>query len=211
MANTYSQEIHNINIVNVPHIDPSIREGFFGNPSILGRGSAIRLERYAPVNLVPPSILGGDKIPDVLTCNPGVWDAAPQPFYLYQWKADGVDIPGANGITFLTYESLDEQEITCEVTAYNTEGSISLESNGIVVEIILPINVLEFSRYVITGLPNIESQSVTSFEVMMVSGITLPTDLDVRLFDTYIVESSHVEGFNYVSLFEMYVVEEETS
>lgn len=168
---TQSQDNYLIRSLDVPHINPSIMEGQFAVPALLGKRSAVPLERYSPVNLIAPSISGDFKIPSLLTCNPGVWDAAPSPDYLFQWRANGVDIDGQTSNTLTTYLELDTFTIDCVVTAVNNQGFETAVSNSILVEIVLPIRLEEQSYGIITGLNQEGQQDMNVFRTAVVSGM----------------------------------------
>lgn len=151
MPFTQTQDEYTSISIGVRHINPSIMEGERGHTSLFGKGSAVPIVRYAPTFLVQPSVSGSFKIPSVLICNPGVVDASPSAQYFYQWKADGVDIPGEITNTLITILDFDAVNLTCEVTAVNFLGVAVGLSNGITAELVEPIIVDEQDYYVITG------------------------------------------------------------
>lgn len=175
MSISFTQDEWKVRSLDVVHINPSILEGQFAHTSTYGKRSALLLQRYEPTNLVAPSISGDYKIPSVLTCNPGVWDAAPTADYLYQWRADGVEIPGETGQTWTSDISFDAQSIDCVVTAVNVIGFDTLtSSNQIEVEIVEPIEIMEQDYYSITGLNQIQHQNMNIFRSAVVTGIAVP-------------------------------------
>lgn len=103
---------------------------FFGRPPA---GSGVPPAPRPPSNLVPPVISGDHASGSVLTCTPGVWSGAATISYAYQWRADGVDIPGATA-DFYTTEEEAGTSITCRVTATNDVGSESATSNAVILE-----------------------------------------------------------------------------
>lgn len=55
------------------------------------------------------------------------------PSFTYQWQRDGVDISGETGSTYTTDFGTDYgKQITCVVTAHNSEGTASASSNSLV-------------------------------------------------------------------------------
>jgi hypothetical protein len=79
-----------------------------------------------PVNGVLPAI-SGEAIEDgVLTAWPGVW--APFAAFSYQWKKDGVNIPGATAATYTVVTGDIGSAISVAVTATNAGGSATAES-----------------------------------------------------------------------------------
>jgi len=179
---TQTQDNWTIRTIDVTHINPSILEGQHVIHGILPKRAAIPLLRYPPVNLVPPSISGDFKIPAVLTCNPGVWDAAPTADYLYQWRANGVQILGETGPTWTSNLTYDAFEIDCVVTAVNNQGFATLPtSNQITVEIVEPIEVREQDYYSIQGLNQFQKQNMMIFREAIITGIS--TDDQVTMFE----------------------------
>ncbi|KKB12444.1 hypothetical protein VE25_07375 [Devosia geojensis] len=80
----------------------------------------------APVNGVLPAISGEAIVDGVLTAWPGVW--APFADFTFQWKKDGVDIPGATGSTYTVVVGDVGSAISVAVTATNTGGAATAES-----------------------------------------------------------------------------------
>lgn len=76
-----------------------------------------------PSNTVAPSILGTAQVGQTLTVSPGTWVARPSPTYARQWKANGTNIPGATGTTYVPVVGDIGKTITVTVTATNTQGS----------------------------------------------------------------------------------------
>jgi hypothetical protein len=75
----------------------------------------------APANIVPPSILGAARVGTVLTATVGSWTHSPTS-YSYQWRAGGIDIPGANSSTYLLTPAETGSAVTVAVTATNPGG-----------------------------------------------------------------------------------------
>lgn len=80
----------------------------------------------APVNTVPPYIIGTPTVGETLTAWDGVWDSTWA--LSYQWKADSSTIPGATGKTLVLASAQASKVITVEVTATNNAGSTPVES-----------------------------------------------------------------------------------
>ncbi|MBO9589066.1 phage tail tube protein [Devosia sp.] len=80
----------------------------------------------APVNGLIPSIAGIAQVDEVLTAVPGVW--APFATFTYQWKNEGVNIPGATGPTYTPVVGDVGDNLTVEVTATNGAGAASATS-----------------------------------------------------------------------------------
>jgi len=94
--------------------------GHFGSANADFSGGA------APVNHIVPQIYGTAQVGQTLTAFPGVWDGGP--FFNYQWKAATIDIPGANGSTYIPVVGDIGDTITVEVTAINGGGQTVLTS-----------------------------------------------------------------------------------
>lgn len=88
----------------------------------------------APVSVVPPVISGNTVEGSVLTVTSnGVWTGYPPPTYTYQWQNAGVDILGETASTYTTVAGDVGDAIRCVVTATNSQGSASANSNEITV------------------------------------------------------------------------------
>lgn len=180
MTETYTQDEYKTSAVDTVHINPSMVEGERFYPSILGPDRAVRIDRYAPVNLVVPSISGPTEIPGTLVCFPGVWDSSPQPDFTYQWLSDEVLISGETSSTLLTYPTLDSTELKCEVTATNIIDAVSLVTPiGITVTIIEPINIWEQDFFAVSGLNQETRQNLMVIRQLLVTGISTNSRMDI--------------------------------
>lgn len=87
-----------------------------------------------PVNLTEPKIDGKDIVNAKLeVIDNGTWSGTLPITFTYQWKRNGVDIPGETGIQYTTVLADLGTTITCLVTATNIAGSASQISNGILI------------------------------------------------------------------------------
>ncbi|AHX01049.1 virion structural protein [Dinoroseobacter phage DFL12phi1] len=168
--------------IDVVHIEPSIREGVHLVSSLYGPLASAPLYRFPPTNTFPPYLTGDPQIPSVLTCNSGQWAASPAAVLYYQWMADGVDIPGANGPTWTSTVEYDNTVITCEVRGANYLGEdYALTSNSIAISLIEPIELEEMENYFITGLNQGEkAQTVRDERTLVTSGIGALNRLDIN-------------------------------
>ena len=66
-------------------------------------------------NLTQPTLSGTARIGSTLTATPGTW--APAADVTYQWRAGGVDVPGATGSTFTVGQEQVGQRVRVRVTA----------------------------------------------------------------------------------------------
>lgn len=79
-----------------------------------------------PINGVVPAIAGTPQVGQTLTAWPGVW--APFGTFTYQWKADGANIVGATGETYVPVAGDIGKAISVAVTCTNTGGAATAES-----------------------------------------------------------------------------------
>lgn len=86
-------------------------------------------ELGGPVNTVAPVASGSTTAGGTLSVTTGTWTGNPTITYSYQWKLDGGDV-GTNSATSPTTVA---GTYLCEVTATNGVGSVSVNSNSIVV------------------------------------------------------------------------------
>lgn len=87
---------------------------------------------FGPININPPVVSGGGLVGEELTCDPGVWSSEPDvPTFTYQWKRDGVAIPGETNNTYTNVQDDVGHDISCTVTATNSKGSASADSNSV--------------------------------------------------------------------------------
>lgn len=91
-------------------------------------GSPTMTAIAAPTNLSAPTIPATAKVGAPLIVNPGIWAGALT--VTYQWQADGVDIAGATGDTFVPLVGNVGDVITCEVTGTNSGFSTEVETAG---------------------------------------------------------------------------------
>ena len=87
-----------------------------------------------PVNLTAPKIAGNDIVNAKLeVIDTGTWSGAQPIIFTFQWKRNGVDIPGETNIIYTTVLADLGTIITCLVTATNIAGLSSQISNGILI------------------------------------------------------------------------------
>lgn len=95
-------------------------------------------EVIPPTNSVEPtvSVYISDASPyifndDTLSVAVGTWDNGGGVItYSYQWKADGANISGATSATFVITADQIGNDITCDVTATNSAGSLTVGSDN---------------------------------------------------------------------------------
>lgn len=193
---TQTQKNYVVDTIEVRHINPSIMEGERGHTSMFGARSAVPIVRYAPTFLIVPSISGSFKIPSVLTCNPGVIDASPQAQVFYQWKANGVDIPGEITNMLTTSLFFDSALITCEVDAVNLLGTAQAESNGITAELVESINNWEYSVDVVSGLNQYSQINGMNMNTIVATGLAMDSRLDNQALVANILTGLGIKNAN---------------
>jgi hypothetical protein len=90
-----------------------------------------------PINTVPPVISGTPLIGNVLTTTNGTWTSdTGVTGYTYQWYRGASPILGATNNTY-TIQAIDmDENITCQVIAYDSDGaSLPAASNAILIPI----------------------------------------------------------------------------
>ncbi|HYN45419.1 MAG TPA: hypothetical protein VES64_01875, partial [Allosphingosinicella sp.] len=85
--------------------------------------AAAEPEVTEPVMTEAPALVGGGVIGAPVTLDPGVWSGKPAPALAFQWRRDGVDIPGATAAAYTPGAADDRTALTCAVTASNAGGS----------------------------------------------------------------------------------------
>ena len=92
-------------------------------------------DAIAPVNTVPPEVTPSSGGPGTtFTCSTGTWTGSPTPTFTFQWQTfeGGIgwsNISGATSSTFTATSGLANTSLKCIVTATNSAGSSSAESN----------------------------------------------------------------------------------
>ncbi|GGF24329.1 hypothetical protein GCM10011321_14630 [Youhaiella tibetensis] len=82
----------------------------------------------APTNTLLPAIAGIAQVGQVLTALPGEWTG--EPFFAYQWKLSGSDIPGATGKTYTPVVGDIGSDLAVAVTASNPAGNVTKTSGA---------------------------------------------------------------------------------
>jgi hypothetical protein len=86
----------------------------------------------APVNVTAPAIIGTLKVGTPVACNPGTWTGTYASTF-FQWKINGISIPGATSAGYTPVASDGTKTLTCLVTVTNPKGSAQLGATGGVV------------------------------------------------------------------------------
>lgn len=96
---------------------------FLGIGLALGVGNTKAPIVNAPVNVTPPTVAGAVTVGSTLTATPGTWTGTAPITYAYQWERNGVDIPGATGLTHVVDIADEGTVLQIKETATNTAGS----------------------------------------------------------------------------------------
>lgn len=175
--------------VDLVHIEPSIREGLFLVSSLYGPGASAPITRFPPVFTIQPYITGPAQIPGVLVMNLGQAPASPAAQLQVQWMRDGVDIPGATGLTLPTNSSMDGWVVTAEVRAINPFGEdIAMTSNSVTLSLIEPIEVQDYDIHAITGLTLPNFIFNRDERTLVVTGRAADTRLDINRNEYYLTQ-----------------------
>ncbi len=86
-----------------------------------------------PINVAAPSVTpaGVQAEGTVLMADAGVWTGVPAPVLSCQWCRDGLEIEGASGESYAIGAPDSGAAITVQVTASNSEGSVTAVSNTV--------------------------------------------------------------------------------
>lgn len=83
-----------------------------------------------PVNTVAPAVSGTATVGSTLTTTDGTWTGAPAPTFTYQWQRGTTNISGATSSTYVVQLGDVGNTVRCVVTATNTLGVTSANSNN---------------------------------------------------------------------------------
>lgn len=117
-------DAYNAMTVTMAHVADD--NGVFGTMTLKPDVSAI-----VPENILLPFITGPinpgqtpafAQVGETMTCSVGAWVGAQS--YTFQWFADGGELSGADGQTYVPVTANEGQALTCRVTATNTNGSV---------------------------------------------------------------------------------------
>jgi len=91
-------------------------------------GKSIQSGSGGPVNSVPVTVTGTAKKGQTLSGHAGTWSGSPT--LTYQWKREGVNIPGATSINYVPVEDDVLSTLTLAETATNGSGSSTVNSSA---------------------------------------------------------------------------------
>jgi hypothetical protein len=98
----------------------------------------------APYSLFAPIVSGTFRVGSTITSTEGVWQGIPTITFAYQWRRFGINIDGENANEYTLSNGDYNTAIDCVVTATNSLGVSSADSNDAIIQGIIPI---------ISGLP----------------------------------------------------------
>jgi len=124
----------------------------------------------APYSLFAPIVSGTFRVGETLTSTEGVWQGIPTITFAYQWRRFGINIDGETTNEYTLSNGDYNTAIDCVITATNSLGVSSADSNDAIIQGIIPI---------ISGLPTfsgIESvnQTLTATATSF-TGVPTPT------------------------------------
>ena len=96
--------------------------------------STVHVPGTHPELIKSPAVTGIPKAGDTLTCTQGEWKGVPAPTYAYRWLREGVTIASATANTYLLAEADETHQISCKVTATNSEGSAEASTASVRIE-----------------------------------------------------------------------------
>lgn len=89
-------------------------------------GKPVISAAVAPMSLQIPAVIGQAKVGVAMTVYEGVWSGVAA--FTYQWRVDGVDVPGAIDATYTPVVGNVGKAVTVRVTGSNPVGSASATS-----------------------------------------------------------------------------------
>lgn len=94
--------------------------------------NALVMANYTPANTVAPVVSGTAVVGQTFTTTNGTWTNSPTS-YTYQWYRGATLISGATSSTYVLVQADAGQNIKCTVTATNSAGSASADSNTVAI------------------------------------------------------------------------------
>lgn len=92
-------------------------------------GAAVNTAAFVQV----PPVLSPAQVGLAITCPTGTWAGYPAPTFTYQWKLAGQAISGATSASYTPVQSDAAQALSCTVTATNSSGARSVDTNAVIV------------------------------------------------------------------------------
>jgi len=101
-------------------------------PTATAGSNTLTMANYTPANTVAPSVTGTAVVGQTLSTTNGTWTNSPSTFS-YQWYRGATLISGATNSTYVLVQADAGQNIKCTVTATNSAGSASADSNTLAI------------------------------------------------------------------------------
>jgi hypothetical protein len=110
-------------------------------PVTVPRGSGLNAPKVVSAPKLEPS--GEASVGKTLTCNPGTWSGSPSPRLSYAWRrlSEKTPIPGEEKATYVVQSADQGDTLVCIVTATNSEGQATEDSQPVSVKGSVPVNV----------------------------------------------------------------------
>lgn len=83
-----------------------------------------------PINTVAPVVSGTAETGQALSTTNGTWTGSPAPTFTYQWQRGTTNIGGATSASYALQEADVGNTVRCVVTATNSSGAVSANSNN---------------------------------------------------------------------------------
>jgi hypothetical protein len=100
-------------------------------PTATAGSNTLTMANYTPANTVAPSVTGTAVVGQTLSTTNGTWTNSPSSFS-YQWYRGATPI-GTNSASYTLVQADAGQNIKCTVTATNSAGSASADSNTVAI------------------------------------------------------------------------------
>ena len=84
---------------------------------------SVRSPGTRPEVVKAPVVSGTPVVGGTLTCAQAEWKGLPAPVFAYQWLREGIAIPQATAISYTVVEADQTHQLSCRVTAKNSEGT----------------------------------------------------------------------------------------
>lgn len=125
----------------------------------------------APLSLTDPVASGTAQVGQTLSTTDGTWQGIATITFAYQWRRDAVNISGATSSTYTLVAADYTTDVDCVVTATNSLGSASADSND--------LGPIAGTAPSISGVPTISSQTQVGETITAtaasVTGVPTPT------------------------------------
>lgn len=111
---------------------------------------------FGPVVTTLPSLAGMGAIGTELALDPGIWTGFPAPALAFQWRRDGVAIPGASARAYAPAPGDDGCSLDCLVAAASPAGRAEAATPAVVVRYAAPTRRAELAEEVFDEAEGVE-------------------------------------------------------